>query len=347
MHKQSHRRSAKKSKQHTRSKSPHNTHNTSTRLHSSLVSENLTTTTSLTNSKIPSTQITKSQNSSISTSLPLKTASSTSFRQTTPQNKFTRIIDASLSLKNHHAKNRAAENIKKIKQALNDDRNLDNLENPQFEEFLDDSRAKAQRHKSRIERKMRSKDTQHPFSAYNFNITVIGRPNVGKSSLFNRLTGETISMVHNSSGVTRDWNHSSASLANLDFQVIDTAGLEEAIVANQSNPNRENDVAFGPAVAAEVRSGSSPLITHKNKKGKVRLNIPKTERTSNYILGRPLTKDLQESMLQLTSGAIKSADIVIFMIDAKQGVTQQDEFFSHWIRKQLHTSSFNSCANNV
>jgi small GTP-binding protein len=259
-----------------------------------------------------------------------------SFHSTPTTHKYTRLIDASLSLKNHHAKNRAAENIKQLKKTLNSPENIDN---PEFQDLLNDSQSKAQRHKSRIERKMRSKDVQHPFSAYNFNVTVIGRPNVGKSSLFNRLTGEKISMVHNSSGVTRDWNHSSASLANLDFQIIDTAGLEEAIIANKSNPNRENDVTFGMAVSADQRSGSSPLVTHRNKKGKSKLAIPKSEMVSNYILGRPLTKELQESMLQLTSNAIRSSDIVIFMIDAKQGVTPQDEYFASWIRKQLHSNS--------
>ena len=59
-------------------------------------------------------------------------------------------------------------------------------------------------------------------------VTIIGRPNVGKSTLFNRLTGTRHALVANTPGVTRDRRMGDASIADLEFIITDTAGLEEA-----------------------------------------------------------------------------------------------------------------------
>ncbi len=61
-----------------------------------------------------------------------------------------------------------------------------------------------------------------------FTLAIIGRPNVGKSTLFNRLAGKKLALVDDTPGVTRDRRHADASIGELKFQVIDTAGLEEA-----------------------------------------------------------------------------------------------------------------------
>lgn len=58
-------------------------------------------------------------------------------------------------------------------------------------------------------------------------VAVIGRPNVGKSSLFNRLTGTQHALVHDLPGVTRDRRYGEASLGDIPFCIIDTAGKEE------------------------------------------------------------------------------------------------------------------------
>ena len=61
-----------------------------------------------------------------------------------------------------------------------------------------------------------------------FTVAIIGRPNVGKSTLFNRLTGKKHALVDDRPGVTRDRREGEGSIASLDFKLIDTAGLEEA-----------------------------------------------------------------------------------------------------------------------
>lgn len=61
-----------------------------------------------------------------------------------------------------------------------------------------------------------------------FTIAIVGRPNVGKSTLFNRLVGKRLALVDDTPGVTRDRRLADASIGGLKFQVIDTAGLEEA-----------------------------------------------------------------------------------------------------------------------
>ncbi len=61
-----------------------------------------------------------------------------------------------------------------------------------------------------------------------FTLAIVGRPNVGKSTLFNRLVGKRLALVDDQPGVTRDLREGAAQLADLKFTVIDTAGLEEA-----------------------------------------------------------------------------------------------------------------------
>ncbi|QIE54534.1 ribosome biogenesis GTPase Der [Pikeienuella piscinae] len=69
-----------------------------------------------------------------------------------------------------------------------------------------------------------------------YTIALIGRPNVGKSTLFNRLVGRRIALVDDQPGVTRDLREGDGRIGDLNFRVIDTAGLE--IAADQSLPGR-------------------------------------------------------------------------------------------------------------
>ena len=61
-----------------------------------------------------------------------------------------------------------------------------------------------------------------------FTVAIIGRPNVGKSTLFNRLVGKRLALVDDTPGVTRDRRMGQAKIGDIQFEVIDTAGLEDA-----------------------------------------------------------------------------------------------------------------------
>src|SRR5262245_11378788 len=65
-----------------------------------------------------------------------------------------------------------------------------------------------------------------------FKVAIIGRPNVGKSTLFNRLAGRKLALVDDTPGVTRDPRVHPAKLSDLRFDVVDTAGFEDAHAAS-------------------------------------------------------------------------------------------------------------------
>jgi GTP-binding protein len=105
-------------------------------------------------------------------------------------------------------------------------------------------------------------------------VAIVGRPNVGKSTLFNRLVGQKLALVDDTPGVTRDRREGDAALADLRFRVIDTAGLEEA------------------------EAGS-----------------------------------LMARMQEQTERALADADVVLFVIDARDGVTPIDRHFAVVLRR--------------
>ena len=107
-----------------------------------------------------------------------------------------------------------------------------------------------------------------------FSLAIVGRPNVGKSTLFNRLVGRRLALVDDQPGVTRDLREGEARLGDLRFTVIDTAGLEQA--------------------------------------------------TDESLQGR---------MRKLTERAVGEADICLFLIDARAGVTAADEVFAEILRR--------------
>ncbi|MBO6774480.1 MAG: ribosome biogenesis GTPase Der [Marinibacterium sp.] len=108
-----------------------------------------------------------------------------------------------------------------------------------------------------------------------FTLAIVGRPNVGKSTLFNRLVGKRLALVDDQPGVTRDLREGEARLGPLRFTVIDTAGLEQA--------------------------------------------------TDDSLQGR---------MRRLTERAVDMADICLFMVDARTGVTPTDEVFADILRRR-------------
>ncbi|MAU53093.1 MAG: ribosome biogenesis GTPase Der [Roseovarius sp.] len=83
-----------------------------------------------------------------------------------------------------------------------------------------------------------------------FTLAIVGRPNVGKSTLFNRLVGKRIALVDDRPGVTRDLREGAARLGDLRFTVIDTAGLEEA--TDESLQGRMRKLTEGAVDMADI-----------------------------------------------------------------------------------------------
>lgn len=97
-----------------------------------------------------------------------------------------------------------------------------------------------------------------------FTVAIIGRPNVGKSTLFNRLAGRKLAIVHDLPGVTRDRREGRANLMGMDFTVVDTAGFEdETDDSIESRMRRQTDMAVTEADVAllliDARAGVTPL----------------------------------------------------------------------------------------
>lgn len=119
-----------------------------------------------------------------------------------------------------------------------------------------------------------------------FSIVIAGRPNVGKSTLFNRLVGKAMAIIDDQPGVTRDWRDGEGSLFELRFKLYDTAGLEQSrprgsLAARTADRTKEalarGDVILmmidgragltdeDKTVAREIRKADRPIIVLVNK----------------------------------------------------------------------------------
>src|ERR1044071_1284756 len=96
-----------------------------------------------------------------------------------------------------------------------------------------------------------------------FTIAIIGRPNVGKSTLFNRLVGQKLALGDDQPGVTRDRREGDARLGDLEFTIIDTAGLDEGArgsLTARMQEQTEAAIAFADALmfVIDARAGLTP-----------------------------------------------------------------------------------------
>ena len=100
-----------------------------------------------------------------------------------------------------------------------------------------------------------------------FTVAVIGRPNVGKSTLFNRLIGKRQAIIDDTPGVTRDRREGDGRIADLHFRLIDTAGLADANGDSlEGRMRRQTERALDEADAAlfliDARAGVTPFDEH-------------------------------------------------------------------------------------
>ena len=98
-------------------------------------------------------------------------------------------------------------------------------------------------------------------------VAIIGRPNVGKSTLFNRLTGTKHALVDDTPGVTRDRREGDGRIADLTFRIVDTAGLEDAQDDSlEGRMRRQTEAAVQQAdlvlMMIDARAGVTPLDAH-------------------------------------------------------------------------------------
>ncbi|CAK9022258.1 GTPase Der (GTP-binding protein EngA), partial [Durusdinium trenchii] len=134
------------------------------------------------------------------------------------------------------------------------------------------------------------KQPKHNFTLGKIAVAIVGRPNVGKSTLFNLLVRKREAIVSNVPGTTRDRKEGEGWLGELEYTVCDTGGFE--------------DLSTG-------RRSPTELLAP--------------------VHGTALVDSMQFQIMQ----GVQRSDVVLFVVDAKQGVTPDDLDLARWVRKNL------------
>lgn len=138
-------------------------------------------------------------------------------------------------------------------------------------------------------------------------IAIVGRPNVGKSTLFNRLAQKKLAIVDDTPGVTRDWREAEGYLLDQPVLVMDTAGLEEAFDQSiEGRMRRQTDEALRRADAIlfliDGREGLTPMDEHFAnylRKQKNRSSWPSINARTTRPPSRPSPKRMRSALATL------------------------------------------------
>lgn len=183
-----------------------------------------------------------------------------------------------------------------------------------------------------------------------FTLALIGRPNVGKSTLFNRLAGKALAIVDDTPGVTRDWREADGHLFDRDFRIVDTAGLEESF--DDSIPGRmrqQTESALENADAAlfmiDGRAGITPLDEHfaqwlRKRKLPVILGINKgeNEKKIQSTIGEAYALGLGEPIVisaEHGTGMEELYHAIVPLMPEEEGTDLDDDDHDHFFDGDL------------
>ncbi|XP_057953464.1 uncharacterized protein LOC131147860 isoform X2 [Malania oleifera] len=134
-------------------------------------------------------------------------------------------------------------------------------------------------------------------------VAIVGRPNVGKSALFNRLVGGNKAIVVDEPGVTRDRLYSRSFWGDYEFMVVDTGGV---LTISKSQANVLEELAITTTIGME--------------------GIPRASREA-AVAKMPSMIERQ------ATAAVEESSVIIFLVDGQAGLTAADEEIADWLRK--------------
>lgn len=136
-------------------------------------------------------------------------------------------------------------------------------------------------------------------------VAIVGRPNVGKSALFNRIVGKQVAIVYDFPGVTRDRLYTRASWGGNDFMLVDTGGLMSQATELPQDQKRKNKGTTAPG---------KETLTRK-------------------ALLEAAEEGLPGAIERQAAAAVEESDVVVLVVDGQQGMNASDEEILSWLRK--------------